>query len=215
MNKPFVIGITGGSGSGKTFFLKCLLQHFTPSQVCLISQDNYYKPIEVQPIDGNDCVNFDLPQCIDDNRLLIDLQALLAGNTVQKKEYTFNVAGHTASLLTIKSAPVIILEGLFIFHFKKIASLLDMRIFLDAEEEVTLSRRLKRDLAERGYSRDKILYQWENHVLPAYKNYLLPYKETAEIVISNNTNTTDDIIKISKQISDDLKSRFLINNCLE
>lgn len=210
MNKPFVIGISGGSGSGKTLFLKCFLQHFTPTQVCLISQDNYYKPIEVQPVDENGLVNFDLPECIDDVCLLSDLQKLLSGNTIQKQEYTFNVAGHTASLLTINSAPIIILEGLFIFHFTKIASLLDMRIFLDADEEITLNRRLKRDLVERGYSRDKILYQWENHVLPAYNNYLLPYKESAEIVILNNAETPDEILEISSQISDSLKSRFFI-----
>ena len=209
MNKPFVIGIAGGSGSGKTFFLKSFLSHFDKSEVCLVSQDDYYKPKTEQPIDENGWVNFDLPQCIDDAKLLEDLKALIAGQTIQKKEYTFNVAEKKARTLTIKSAPVILIEGLFIFHFQEVAALLDMRIFLDAEEEITLSRRLKRDIAERGYSHEMIMYQWTNHVLPAYTSYLLPYKETADKLILNNSHVADDIITISEELSENLKSKLL------
>lgn len=209
MNKPFVIGIAGGSGSGKTFFLNCFLTHFDKSQVCLVSQDDYYKPKSEQPIDENGWINFDLPQCIDDKKLLEDLSALIAGETIQKKEYTFNVNEEKARMLTICSAPVILVEGLFIFHFKEIASLLDMRIFMDAEEEITLNRRLKRDIAERGYSHDMILYQWENHVLPAYKTYLLPYKHTADKLVLNNTHVAEDILKVSKDLTEELMQTVL------
>lgn len=209
MNKPFVIGIAGGSGSGKTFFLNCFLKHFKNSEICLISQDDYYKPKAEQPLDENGWVNFDLPQCIDDEKLLEDLQTLIAGQTIRKKEYTFNVAEDKARTLVIHSAPIILLEGLFIFHFRKIASLLDMRIFMDAEEEITLSRRLKRDIAERGYSHDMIMYQWKNHVLPAYNAYLLPYKATADKVIMNNSQVADDIVGLSKELTEELKGRLL------
>ena len=209
MNKPFVIGVAGGSGSGKTFFLNCFLHHFNENEICLISQDDYYKPIGQQPKDENGWINFDLPQCIDEDKLLADLKSLLAGNTIQKKEYTFNVDNDKARMLTIRSAPIILIEGLFIFHYKEIAALLDMRIFLDAEEEITLNRRLKRDIAERGYSHDMIMYQWINHVLPAYKAYLLPYKENADKLILNNTHVADDIIAISSDLSKELKSTVL------
>lgn len=209
MNKPFVIGVAGGSGSGKTFFLNCFLHHFNENEICLISQDDYYKPIGQQPKDQNGWVNFDLPQCIDEDKLLADLKSLLAGNTIQKKEYTFNVAEDKARILTIRPAPIILIEGLFIFHFREISALLNMRIFLDAEEEITLNRRLKRDIAERGYSHDMIMYQWTNHVLPAYKTYLLPYKETADKLILNNTHVADDIIAVSSDLSKELKSTVL------
>ncbi|WP_207426406.1 uridine kinase [Pedobacter sp. SYSU D00535] len=209
MNRPFVIGIAGGSGSGKTFFLNCFLNHFAAEEICLVSQDDYYKPKAQQPIDENGWINFDLPECIDDDKLLQDLQTLIAGGSFQRKEYTFNVNEEHARLLTIRSAPIIVVEGLFIFHFEELASLFDFRVFLDADEEITLNRRIKRDTAERGYDRDMIMYQWINHVLPAYKAYLLPYKNTADRVITNNTNVADDIIRVSSELSDDLRSRIL------
>ena len=210
MNKPFVIGIAGGSGSGKTFFLKCFLNYFEKKQISLISQDDYYRPIDQQPLDENGWVNFDLPQCIDDQKLLTDLNTVLTGGTIEKKEYTFNVSEEAARMLTIRTAPIIIVEGLFIFHFKEIASLFDLRIFLDAEEEITLNRRLKRDMAERGYTHDMIMYQWVNHVLPAYNAYLLPYKASADKVITNNAHVADDIISVTKDLSEELKAKLYL-----
>src|SRR5688572_17064129 len=112
MSKPFIIGVAGGSGSGKTFFLNCFLNHFKSSEISLISQDDYYKPITSQPLDENGWVNFDLPICIDSQKLLEDLQILIAGGTVQKKEYTFNVAEDKARTLSIYPAPIIVVEGL-------------------------------------------------------------------------------------------------------
>lgn len=212
MNKPFVIGIAGGSGSGKTFFLNCFLNHFKNNEICLVSQDDYYKPKEEQPLDKNGWINFDLPQCIDDKQLLTDLTALINGGTIYKREYTFNVDEDKARMLTIKPAPIIIVEGLFIFHFHEIARLFDMKIFIDADEEITLNRRLKRDIAERGYDKDMIMYQWVNHVLPAYNAYLLPYKDTADKIIINNTHIADDIINISKSLSAELKAIIVPEN---
>ena len=200
-----MIGVAGGSGSGKTFFLNCFLNHFSDREICLVSQDDYYKPKEVQPVDENGWINFDLPECIDDQRLLTDLQSLISGNTIKKKEYTFNVNEEKARTLTIKPAPVIVVEGLFIFHYRDIAALFDKRIFMDADEEITLNRRIKRDAAERGYDRDMVMYQWINHVLPAYKQFLLPYKNTADVIILNNSHVADDIISLSSQISRELK----------
>jgi uridine kinase len=203
--KPFVIGVAGGSGSGKTFFLKCFLHHFKTEEVSLISQDDYYRPKEEQKIDENGWINFDLPEGIDDARLLHDLKRLIAGEAVEKKEYTFNMNEEHARLLNITSAPIIIVEGLFVFHFKEISELFDMKIFMDADEEITLNRRISRDEIERGYTRDMVMYQWVNHVLPAYRQYLLPYKDSCHKVIMNNKHVADDIIVTSQQISDELK----------
>jgi len=204
-NKPFIIGVAGGSGSGKTFFLKCFLHHFKPEEVSLISQDDYYRPKQEQKIDENGWINFDLPQGIDDARLLQDLKKLIAGESIEKKEYTFNVNEEHARLLNIASAPIIIVEGLFVFHFREIAELFDMKIFMDADEEITLNRRISRDEIERGYTRDMVMYQWINHVLPAYKEFLLPYKDSCHKIIMNNKHVADDIIVASQQISDELK----------
>ena len=91
------------------------------------------------------------------------------------------------------------------FHFKEVAELFDMKIFMDADEEITLNRRISRDEIERGYTRDMVMYQWINHVLPAYKQFLLPYKENCHKIIMNNKHVADDIIVASQQISDELK----------
>lgn len=204
--KPFIIGVAGGSGSGKTFFLKCFLHHFTSGEVTLISQDDYYRPKSEQKVDENGWINFDLPEGIDDERLLSDLQRLIGGESVEKKEYTFNVNEENARLLQIPSAPIIIVEGLFVFHFQELARLFDLKIFMDADEEITLNRRISRDGMERGYSRDMVMYQWVNHVLPAYNKYLLPYKGTCHKVIMNNKHVADDIISASREISEDLRT---------
>ena len=208
-NKTFIVGIAGGSGSGKTLFLNGFLSHFSPGQICLLSQDNYYKPKEEQPVDENGQINFDLPQCIDDKTLLSDLNALISGKEISKKEYTFNVAEHKARTLIIKPAPIILVEGIFIFHYQEISKLFNLKVFIDAEEEITLQRRIKRDVAERGYSREMILYQWERHVLPAYTNFLLPYKPTADRIIKNNSQRPEDILKASGDLSEELKDLVL------
>src|SRR5206468_7367966 len=110
---------------------------------------------------------------------------LINRETIYKKEYTFSNPNAVPKILEIKPAPIMIVEGLFIFHFKEIADLLDLKIFIEANEEVALMRRLKRDLEERGYSHEDVIYKWENHVMPAYKEFLLPYRDVCEQVIVN------------------------------
>ncbi len=210
MNKPYVIGIAGGSGSGKTFFLKCFLEHFSEDEVCLISQDDYYISVGEMTAEENKLYNFDLPATIDEAAFIADAQKLLNHETVYKKEYTFNNATAVPKMLEIKSAPVIIIEGLFILHFKAIAELLDLKIFIDTEEEVALHRRLKRDLLERGYSEDDVRYKWSNHVLPAYKEFLLPYKQVCHKIVVNNTQVAEDIIGVTREISQEVKEKVLV-----
>jgi uridine kinase len=208
--KPFIIGIAGGSGSGKTFFLKCFLKHFSTDEVCLVSQDDYYFPVhEGMSQEENKHYNFDLPSTINHDHFEADIHNLLAGKSISKKEYTFNNPALTPKILEIKPAPIIIVEGLFILHFRKIAELLDMKIFMDADEEIALRRRLKRDLLERGYPHDAVMYKWLNHVVPAYKEYLLPYKNECDRVINNNTNVEDDIVAMTEAISRELREKVL------
>ncbi|MXV15525.1 uridine kinase family protein [Hufsiella ginkgonis] len=207
--KPYVIGIAGGSGSGKTFFLHCFLNHFNKDEVCLVSQDDYYIPAGEMTQEENKLYNFDLPSTIDDSHFLKDIQDLIEGKTVYKKEYTFNNPNAVPKLLEIKPAPVLIIEGLFILHFQEIASLMDLKIFIDTEEEIALKRRLKRDLIERGYFEEDVMYKWINHVMPAYREFLLPYKPGCQKVITNNTHVAEDIIRITESISNELRESVL------
>lgn len=209
MSKPFVVGITGGSGSGKTFFLKCFLNHFSPEEVCLVSQDDYYNPVGEMSQEENKLFNFDLPATINSEQFVQDINKLLRGETVFKKEYTFNNPDAKPKILEIKPAPIIIVEGLFILHFKDIADLLDLKLFIDTEEHIALERRLKRDLHERGYSHEDVTYKWINHVAPAYQEFLVPYKSDCHKIITNNTHLADDIIAVTKDISGELREKVL------
>ncbi len=204
MQKPYLVGIAGGSASGKTYLLKSLLNHFKPSDICLISQDHYYKPMEMQLVDENGEINFDLPEGIERELLYNDISNLLAGKTIKKQEYTFNVPKENPEILCINPAPIIVIEGLFIFHFTELFELFDYKVFVDADHDIKLNRRLMRDQVERGYTEDMILYQWHNHVMPAYDQYLLPYKSACEFVIHNN----DDISKEIDILSNYLKQRI-------
>ena len=209
MNKPYIIGIAGGSGSGKTFFLKCFLEHFTPDEVCLVSQDDYYIPLAHNMTkEENKLYNFDLPDTIDHQHFQEDISKLLNKEAILKHEYTFNNPDAIPRVLEIKPAPILIVEGLFILHFKEISELLDMKVFIDADEDIALQRRLKRDLIERGYSHDDVMYKWLNHVVPAYKEYLLPYKDECDQIITNNNHVADDIIGVTEEISAKLRTKL-------
>jgi len=207
MNKPYVIGIAGSSGSGKTFFLKSFLNHFKSDQVTLISQDDYYIPANTKTREENRLYNFDIPTSINRADFYKDIKQLFEGQTVFREEYTFNNPDLKPQMLEIKPAPILIVEGLFIFHYTEVNELLDYRIFLDADESVALDRRLRRDLIERGYDEEDVMYKWTNHVVPSYKEYLLPHKEECDLVIINNTDDPKVIDEAANKISVELHEK--------
>lgn len=184
--KPLIIGITGGSGSGKTSFIKHLRERFSEEELCVISQDDYYRPREEQEVDEAGVVNFDLPRSIDKKAFVHDVKKLLNGEVVTRQEYTYNNALAKAQELVFRPAPIILVEGLFVFHFNKMRKLLDLKIYLHAKENLKVIRRIKRDRVERNYPLEDVLYRYENHVLPTFERYIKPYMEDADIVINNN-----------------------------
>lgn len=186
MHKPLIVGVTGGSGSGKTTFVRRLREIFREDQLCVIAQDDYYKPREHQQTDEQGVVNFDLPRSIDKKAFLQDLKKLMAGEEVVRMEYTFNNPAAQASTLVFRPAPIIVVEGIFVLHFKKIRKLLDLRVFLYAKENLKVIRRIRRDQTERNYPLDDVLYRYEHHVLPTFERYVKPYLGEADLVINNN-----------------------------
>jgi uridine kinase len=186
MPNPLIIGVTGGSGSGKSLFIDELLKNFSDCEVCLITQDNYYIPRDRQPTDANGIKNFDLPESIDDERLYQDIVSLKNGNVVQITEYTFNNPKVVPRKLTFKPAPVLIVEGLMVFYWKKIRSLIDLSVFIDAKDLIMVKRRISRDAQERGYDLDDVLYRYEHHVTPFYEQFLRPLKGKVDLIIPNN-----------------------------
>jgi uridine kinase len=188
MATPFLVGITGGSGSGKTKFLKELVGAFGENEICLICQDNYYKSRDQQPVDDNGIHNFDTPFSLDSDAFAQDISELKAGRTIQRLEYTYNNPLAEAKMLTFKPAPIIIVEGIFAFYYPDVANQLDLKIFIDAKEYIKLSRRIKRDKIERGYDLDDVLYRYEKHAAPTYEKYIEPFKHDSDIIVPNNGN---------------------------
>lgn len=184
--KPYLIGITGGSGSGKTSFIKALRATFSEGEVCILSQDDYYFPREQQETDEAGVRNFDLPRSIDKKSFKNDIEKLLTGETLERLEYTFNNENAMPKTLVFKPAPIIIVEGIFVFHFKKIRKLLDLKVFLHAKENLKVIRRIKRDQVERNYPIEDVLYRYEKHVMPTFERYIEPYMDIADIVVNNN-----------------------------
>jgi uridine kinase len=185
--KPLVLGIAGGSASGKTHFLKSLMAQFEPSEICLISLDNYYLPRHQLPVDSNGVTNFDMPESIDVDTFCKHIEDLRNGKMVQQKEYTFNNPDKEPTIITLLPAPVIVVEGIFVFYYTQIARLLDLKVFIDAKEFIKLKRRIVRDQIERGYDFQDVIYRYEMHVAPTYEKFILPFKEEADIVINNNS----------------------------
>lgn len=209
MGKPFVVGICGGSGAGKTTLLKRLSESFQGASTAVFSMDNYYLPIEQQAKDPNGIVNFDLPSALDQHKLQTDLQQLVAGNPIEVREYFFNVQGNKSVLLTIQPGELIIVEGLFTLHYPQVVEQLDFSIFVDVDHTTQLDRRIYRDQETRGYKRSEIIYQWENHVLPCYEQFIEPYRDAASFVYYNDHRADDEFLRLSEQLRTLVPDRFV------
>lgn len=206
MRPPYTIGITGGSGSGKTFFINELSRHFNATEICLISQDHYYRPRESQVTDDQGIQNFDLPGAIDHEQLYQDILKLKRGETLLKPEYTFNNSNVTPQVLEFRPAPILIVEGLFVQYFPDIAKELDLKIFIEAKDYLKLSRRIRRDNDERGYDLDDVLYRYQYHVMPVYESLIKPLKHKADLIIPNNDHFRHALHVLIGALKTELKS---------
>lgn len=159
---------------------------FASEQVSLISQDNYYRPLAELPRESDGLVNFDHPDTVDLDRLVRDVQRLKRGEALRMMEYTFNNPDKVPKEIHIAPAPLLIVEGLFVFHHRELVQQLDLRVFVDAAEHVRLSRRLRRDTTERGFSMQNVLRDYERFVAPMYERYVLPTREQADLIIPNH-----------------------------
>jgi len=186
MRKPLVVGITGGSGSGKTLFMKELMNRVP--QASLHSMDNYYLEKNKQPKDEAGVENFDTPQSIDAHRFATDLEKLIEGEDIALTEYTYNNDRDNPNprKITVKSSPIILVEGIFVLHFQRVRALLDLKLYIETPDHLMIKRRIIRDSKERGYDLDDVLYRYEHHVMPAYKQFIEPSRNYADLIIPNH-----------------------------
>ncbi len=190
--QPIVIGICGGSGSGKTTLLRRISEELAHLNPAIFTMDNYYYPIELQAIDHNSIINFDLPTALNESQLSQDLNTLIQGNPIEVKEYFFNANPGKNVLLTIHPSEVIIVEGLFLYHYDKVYEMLDFTVFVDVDHAIQLDRRIYRDQDTRGYKRSDIIYQWENHVMPCYDQFIAPHISKADFHFRNDHRSEID-----------------------
>lgn len=186
MNKPKVVGITGGSGSGKTLFIQKLKAQL--KDVAIHSMDNYYIERQLQPKDVEGVENFDTLDSIDGQKFVDDLKVLIQGDSIKLKEYNYNNPNSEKKTIEIKSAEIILVEGIFTFHIQEVRELLDLKLFIEAPDFLMLKRRILRDAEERGYDLNDVLYRFEHHVTPAFKTYIEPTRQWSDLVIPNHQN---------------------------
>ena len=182
MQKVMVIGIAGGTGSGKTTITRRLMQRFG-RDVCMISYDNYYKERHDTPFEERCKINYDHPDAFDTERFLSDLRALKAGKPIQCPIYDYAIHDRLEQTREIRPAKVILAEGILIFASQELCDEMDIKIFVDADADVRILRRIVRDVRDRGRSLDSIVNQYLTTVKPMHEQFVEPSKRRADIII--------------------------------
>lgn len=189
--KNLIFGIVGCSGSGKSHIVNYVKSNFDLDVISILLQDNYYKRREDQKKDSDGNYNFDLPSSFFEDELFNDLKKIKNNSIVERLEYTFNNSKILPKKIIIKPRSIILVEGMFLFYYKNFQKLIDRKIFIDVDPNVGLKRRIKRDLEERGYDKKNVLYKYNNHVIPSYNKYILPYKNDADLIVNNTKNDNE------------------------
>lgn len=204
--KPIVIGVTGGSGSGKTSVSRKILESFPGLSILLLEQDSYYKNQDHLTFEERLKTNYDHPFAFDGDLLVADLKKLINFEMIHKPVYDY--VNHTRSSEVIVQAPkdVIILEGLFVLEDPRLRELMDIKIYVDTDDDLRIIRRIKRDMEERGRTLDSIINQYLDVVKPMHHQFIEPTKRMADIIIPEG---------VSNQVAMDLivtKISSILNN---
>lgn len=185
-----IIGIAGGTGSGKTTVVNQIINQLPADEVCVISQDSYYKATDNLSYQERTKINFDHPRAIDFKLIISHLKALKEGKTIDQPIYSFVTHNRTKDSLKTHPRKVIIVEGILIFNNEKLRNLFDIKIFVHAETDERLIRRIKRDISERGRDINEVLSRYQNTLKPMHQQFIEPTKNFADIIIPNDRYNT-------------------------
>ena len=177
-----VIGIAGGTGSGKTTLMKSLMGQFG-SEITVLSHDNYYRAHNDLPYEERCKLNYDEPAAFETELMVRHLKELRAGQTVQCPVYDFTIHNRSNQVIELKPKSVIMVEGILIFENKALRDLMDIKIFVDTDADIRLGRRIKRDVNKRGRSMESVLLQYQATVKPMHDRYVEPSKKFADLVV--------------------------------
>ncbi|KXG76770.1 uridine kinase [Thermotalea metallivorans] len=183
MSKPILIGITGGTGSGKSTIAKAIFECLPEKNITIIEQDSYYKNQNHMTLEERVRINYDHPLAFDTELLISHLKDLLSGKSIQKPIYNFSIHTREQETVLVEPKDIIILEGIMILDDERLRDLMDIKIFVDTDADVRIIRRILRDIKERGRTLDSVIEQYLNTVRPAHQQFIEPYKKYADIII--------------------------------
>ncbi len=183
MQKPILIGITGGTGSGKSTVSKEIFKFIEESDITIIEQDSYYKDQSNLSFEERVKTNYDHPFAFDNELLIQHLNDLIEGKSIEKPIYDFERHNRKKETILVEPKNIIILEGILILFEKEIRDLLDIKIFVDTDSDVRVIRRIQRDIEDRGRTLSSVIYQYMNTVRPAHLQFVEPTKRYADIII--------------------------------
>ncbi len=184
MLKPILIGITGGTGSGKSAVVKSIIKSIPPTDIAMVEQDAYYKDQSDLPMEERVKTNYDHPLAFDNDLLIRNLNQLIEGKSIEKPIYDFET--HTRykdQTVTVNPKSIIILEGIMILEDERLRNLLDIKIFVDTDADIRILRRIKRDINDRGRTIESVMQQYLSTVRPAHLQFIEPNKRYADIII--------------------------------
>ncbi|QRN93389.1 uridine kinase [Archangium violaceum] len=189
MSSPLVVGIAGGTASGKTTVARKVRDALADCRVAFIDQDSYYRDLEDMTLEERREVNFDHPDAFDTDLLVEHLRELKAGRSIQKPVYDF-VASTRKKNQTVRVDPgdMILIEGILVLHMKALRDEMNVRIYVDTDDDLRIIRRLERDIHERGYDFDRVVGQYLRHVRPMHKGFVEPSKHHADIIVPQGGN---------------------------
>ncbi len=183
MKKPVIIGICGGTGSGKTTVVDKIAENIDCKKYSLIKHDDYYKKNDDIPLEERIKINYDHPFSLDNELLKENIKELLEGKSITKPLYDFKEHNRKNETEEVQATDIIILEGILIFEDSELRDLMDIKIFVDADADVRILRRIKRDIEERGRTLDSVINQYMDTVKPSHEQFIEPNKKYADIII--------------------------------
>ena len=187
-NKPFVIGVAGGSGSGKSTVTREVLASIGPELVTVVIQDDYYcDQTHMSPEDRRK-TNYDHPDAFDWPLMVQHVQALRRGESIEMPTYDFSADNRASKTMTVKPAPVIVIEGLFALYDADLRKMMSLKVFVDTATDVRFIRRLQRDMAERSRSAESVINQYLETVRPMHKQFIEPTKRYADVILPHGAN---------------------------
>ena len=184
-----IIGICGGTGSGKTTIARSIVDAVSAQNVVLVEQDSYYRNLSDMPLDERHQANFDHPDSLDSDMLVNHILRLKQGLSIEMPLYDFATHTRSDKIEIIEPQPVVIVEGILIFAEPRVLDLLDVRVFVDTPDDIRLMRRLRRDITERGRTFERTLEQYERTIRPMHYEFVEPSKRHADIIIPEGAQT--------------------------